>query len=329
MVEIISEWGQSHRGDLETAKRQALAAKTAGCHFSKWQIFRPDRIASRHAKRYWDAGLGGSESQLDTFTKNGMLSRDDWAELAIYCRGIEVGFLCTPFDLEAVDLLEEVGVSAYKIASGDITYVQLLNRIGATGKPVFLSTGASRPDEIRDALDRLSNVPVTLLACSLAYPCGVGDAQLRRIPVLQEMFGCRVGYSDHTLPAETALAAVALGAVVLEKHCTLDPDGGVPDDRMALHFSELRHYVSLANLGARLAGNGAFGGSTAEEAARIGARRSIYAARDIKQGDVYVPRHFAFLRPFDVDGYAPGAVDHLYGTLAPADVAKGELIRPH
>lgn len=342
MIDVIAEWGQSHRGSLDTAKRQADAAKAAGCSYSKWQLFAPERIASRHARRYWDAGLGGSESQIETFTQNGMLSPEDWRELAWYCKGIGITFLVTPFDLEAVDLLENIGVEAYKIASGDITYKQLIEKVAATGKPVFMSTGASDEHEVETALDWFHaarwkglvpppeyRYPVTLLACSLAYPCPAEEANLGRIRAL-EYLGHPLGYSDHTVGVRTAIAAVAAGATVLEKHCRLDESDGVcPDDQMALVPMLLRQYVYLAQRAeVWMGGSVELLPTDAELPARAGARRSLYAARDIKRGDVYARGDFAFLRPSDPNGYEPADADGLYGTLAFANVATGDLI-PH
>lgn len=333
-VTVIAEWGQSHQGSLKWAMRQADATKATGAQYAKWQIFSPERIASHHAKRYWDPSLGGSESQLETFAKNGMLGDYEWLELAAYCRHIGVEFLATPFDLDAVDLLDNIGVSAFKIASGDITYARLVKAVAATGKHVFLSTGASTPAEVLRAVEWLKPSPVTVLACSLIYPCPPEQANLRRITMLQEkMAGHRhvmgVGYSDHTEYVETALAATALGATTLEKHVSLVPDAShVPDDHMAISADcELGEYVRLANLGAKLtSGRDMLFASPGEGPARVGARRSLYATRNVLAGDVFNLGDIAVLRPWDPRGYSAQDEEHVYGTVCRRDVAKGELI---
>lgn len=334
MITVIAEFGQSHGGSLNAALCQAEVAKEAGAQYAKWQIFQPERIASRYATRYWDPALGGSESQLQTFTNNGMLSGNEWRTLAKYCRSLGVEFLATPFDLEAVDLLESVGVSAYKIASGDITYARLVKAVAATGKPVFLSTGASTPAEVLRAVEWLKPSPVTVLACSLIYPCPPEQANLGRITMLREkMAGHRhvlgTGYSDHTEYVETALAATALGATTLEKHVTLHADTGhVPDDYMAISADvQLPEYVRLANLGAKLvSGRDMMFASPGEEPARVGARRSLYATRNVLAGEIYGLGDIAVLRPWDPRGLSAECEEWIYGATCRADVTKGELI---
>lgn len=322
MVDVIAEWGQSNRGDLATAIRQADVAKWAGCTWAKWQMFDAHRIAGPDAKRYWDERLGGSESQLETFHLGGMLAPEGWRALKAHCDTIGLGFLATPFDLEAVDLLEDLGVSAYKIASGDITYKQLLQKVAATGKPVFLSTGAAFMDEIGQAVRWLHPCEITFLACSLTYPCPDGDANLGRIGTLAARYE-RVGYSDHTLGTSTALAAAAAGATVLEKHATLGGDN-VPDDRMALGPDQLAEYVWLAQTGAKFRGDGLVAPMDSELAARTGARRSLHAARTIEAGARFRPGDFVCLRP--AGPFAPVDEGALLGRQAGRRIVSGSQI---
>ncbi len=324
MITCIAEYGQSYCGDLAMAIRQAEVAKKCGCEYVKWQIFDPKRIAGATAKRYWDAALGGSESQIETFANNGMLTPAEWKQLKDACEKIGIKFFATPFDLEAVDLLETLGVSAYKIASGDITYKQMLQKIAATKKPVFLSTGASYMEEIGPALEWLKPCPVSLLACSLSYPCKDEDAHLARIQTLKS-FGRPVGYSDHTLTPLTGLAAVAAGADILEKHCTLGGDG-VPDDRMAMNPEQLAEYVRLAQVGEAMRGSAEIAPAKAELAARTGARRSLHATRDIKKGEQFKKGDFSYLRP--AGPFAPADEDKLLGSTAARDIATGAQLQP-
>lgn len=322
MIEIVSEWGQSHRGDLATAIHQAEIAKETGCTWTKWQMFQPDRIAGPGARRYWDPALGGAESQLETFHTNGNLAPEGWQELKAMCDVIGIGFLATPFDLEAVDTLEALNVEAYKVASGDVTFRQLLHKIAATGKPVFLSTGACHLEEVEQALIWLEPCQVTLLACALTYPCPPEQANISRIQTLACMTE-RVGYSDHTLGPWTALAAVGAGADVLEKHCTLGGDG-VPDDRMALQPAQLANYVHLARFGEALRGSDDIAPALAEWPAREGARRSLHAAYDFEVGHTFEPGDFVYLRP--AGPYAPADEDRLFGGRATGPIAAGTQI---
>lgn len=252
-----------------------------------------------------------------------MLPPDAWKDLAEACQEIGVGFLSSPFDLESVDLLVEAGAEAFKLASGEITHKQLLERVAETRLPVFLSTGASTWDEISQAVRWLHPCDVTFLACSLAYPCADEDAQLGRIATLASRYE-RVGFSDHTTRTDTALAAVVAGAVFVEKHCTLDPSGDVPDDRMALDPVRLRQYVAYAQLGEKMRGSGMLSPTDAELAARAGARRSLHAARTIPKGVRFCPDDFVCLRP--AGPFAPADVDVLIGKTAAVDIPAGKQI---
>lgn len=324
-VDIICEFGQSHRGDLATAIRQADTAQDAGCTWVKFQTFDPARLAGPGAKRYWDPALGGAETQLETFHLNGNLAPEGWRELADHCRTLDIGFMSSPFDLEAVDLLMDAGVGALKVASGEITHRQLLERVGETGLPVFLSTGASTVPEIDQAIGWLGASNVTLLACTLAYPTGDQDAELGRIDTLRWVFPHnRIGYSDHTTRTDTAMAAVVAGATVLEKHCTLSVDGDVPDDRMALEPARLRQYVAYSQLGEQMRGTGHIAPTDAELAARAGARRSLHAAANIPAGKTLQVDDFVCLRPGGP--FAPADVDVLIGKVASRDIPAGKQI---
>lgn len=322
-MKVIAEAGQSCRGDLNVAVAQAQAAKDAGCWAVKYQTFDPGRLVSKNAGRYWDPNLGGADTQYDTFVRNGMLTTDQWRILAAECSDIGIVFLSSPFDLEAVDLLDALDVAAIKIASGEITHRQMLQKVAATGRPVILSTGAANPREIYRALDWLGSCEVTLLACSLSYPTRAGDANLARIEGLSGMPVSGVGYSDHTTEIVTAFGAAVSGAVMLEKHVTLSHDGDVPDDKMALLApTELAEYVRLAHLGAAMRGNPYPGCSPAEEPARIGARRSLHAAKHLRKGHRFEVSDFVSLRPGD-GSYEPADVDRLVGRKAARPIRVG------
>lgn len=321
-MKILAEFGQSCRGNLNVAVAQAQAAKDAGCYAAKFQTFDPGRLVSKTAARYWDPKLGGSASQLETFRNNGSLTTDQWHELKEECDSIGIVFLSSPFDLEAVDLLDALDVEAIKVASGEITHRQMLQKIAATRRPVILSTGASNPREIYRALDWLSGCEVTLLACSLSYPTKAGDANLSRIEGLSGFPVQAVGYSDHTLDVETAFGAAVLGATVLERHATMQRGGPVPDDNMAVTPAELKEYCRLAHLGAAMRGTPYPGVSDAERPALVGARRSLHAGRYCRRGHIFTAEDFVCLRPGD-GSYEPADVDRLVGKKAARAIRVG------
>lgn len=312
---VVAEFGQTNLGSVATACRQAAAAAEAGCWGAKWQLLIPSKLAAPGAPAYWSHAATG-ELQVDTFTTNGLVDYGAWAEVAAECRALGIEFLATPFDLEAVDALDKLDVAAIKIASGDLTYRDLVVAAGNTGRHVLLSCGAADRDEIEQALgwlDYWTDDYVTLLACDLVYPCPDDAANLARITTLSWEFGLPAGYSDHTAGTYTALAAAALGAEVLEKHATLDPAGPTPDDQMGLRAPEgFVLYVEAALAGARLRGIPHLLPSAAEEPARQGARRAWHAVKDLDGGTELRAAHLAALRPClpasvpasrDVDGF--------------------------
>lgn len=320
MINLICEWGAPRC--IQNATEQAHASAEIGARYAKWQVFRPERLASKYAKRYWDKDLGGKPSQLGTFKLAGGLSEDEWRELFETCRGYGVEPFATPFELEAVDLLERVGISAYKIASGDVNYAGLLKRVAETGKRVFLSTGAASEEEIGQAVGWLEGCEVIPMACDLVYPCPPESANLARaIPRLGEWGRC-IGYSDHTRDVITGAVAVSLGATVLEKHVTLDTDGEAPDDKMALSVDQAKMYYSFAERAATLVAEVK---GDPQDRARVGARRSAYAAEPLPAGHVLRGNgDVAWLRPCP-----PGAIEptqELAGRALLKPVSAGDRI---
>lgn len=302
-MRVIAEWGQTFRGSVEMACRQASIAARAGCWASKWQMLTPGALAAADAPAYWEhAALG--EQQRDTFTHNKPLAYDAWAPIVEHCAAEGIVFLSSAFDLRAVEALYELKVPAVKIASGDITYRTLLEHVGATDMAVFLSTGAANGAEIERALGWLgADTRVTLMACDLVYPCWDEAANLARITWLVDKFvdahdeRIDVGYSDHTIGTSAALAGGALDAAALEKHVTLNPMGGTPDDEMGLPWEDLAEYVAMAHLGVELRGEYGPGPSPREAPALVGARRSWHATVDLERGDRIDGGRVAALRP--------------------------------
>jgi len=327
-VKVVAEAGQCHNGSVGKAILLAWHAKQAGASAIKYQLLKPETIAQPDAGLYWKNTLGET-NQRDAFTRAGIIDYPAWGEVADACHEYGIEFLATPFDLEAVDKLESIGVRRYKIASGDITYRQLIERVADTGKGIILSTGASMVEEIWRAVGWCGDTEdVTLLACSLSYPCTARDANVSRINRLVYEFGSEVGYSDHTSLPETGLAAAALGSVLNEVHFTLNnaaPD--VPDHAMACDPDRLAAYVDASQLGEKLRGEGSLWPMDAELAARVGARRSVCARVDVGPGHVWGVDDFVFLRPGD--GVPPFEVDQLVGCAAWRAYEAGEQIVRH
>ena len=266
---------------------------------------------------------GRLQGQRQAFAANGTLSHGEWVRVAAECERESIEFLSTPFDDTAVAQLVDLGVRRFKLASGDLTNRPLLERVAVTGLPVILSTGAANFDEVRRALAWWEDAgrkrsDVTLLACSLIYPCPPEHAHLDRIRRMRRAFNVPIGYSDHTREVETAVAAVALGATVLEKHFALGPSH-VPDTTFAVNAAGLARYVKLAQLGEAMTADCR---SDCEQAARVGARRSLCAARDLPAGTLLASADLVPLRPGG--GIEPDNLRFLVGTLLSRAYAEGE-----
>ena len=327
---VIAEAGVHHHNSVELAKQYILRARAAGADAVKFQTYRAEKLATRWAPTYWETAA--PTTQFEVFAGRSRLSEEDYAALFSYAADVGIHLLSTPFDLESATMLAGLGMVAFKIASGDLTYPPLLELIGSLGRPILLSTGAATLDEVRLAVETLSShgAPnVALLHCSLAYPTSMADANLRRIDALAAAFPDMViGYSDHTVPGESELAcplAVGRGASIVEKHFTLDPlqDG---DD----HY----HSVDPAGL-ARLVKNcsdawratrGFREMTAAEEPAREGARRSIVAAIEIPCGKVLEEADVDFKRPGT--GLPPTSLDLVLGKRTVRPLQADELITP-
>ncbi|MGE0742039.1 MAG: N-acetylneuraminate synthase family protein [Hyphomonadaceae bacterium] len=291
---IIAEIGVNHEGDVDRAKRMIDAAAKGGAHAAKFQTYKADKLAARGTSpAYWDRTKEAADSQHTLFQRWDNFGDNEYKALAAHCADAGVDFLSTPFDLEAVDLLAPL-MPAFKVASADITNVPLLRKIAAMGKPIVMSTGASRFDEVATALDILEEAgaaEVTLLHCILNYPTEPKNAELAQIGALQRAFGerCAIGYSDHVKPdADGAMPAldmaVLMGAVVLEKHFTDDKAGVGNDHYHAMDGRDLAAFTEkLARL-RELHGTGKRDLSGQSRAIE-NARRRIVAARDIGAGE--------------------------------------------
>lgn len=302
-VQFVAEIGQAN-GDREYAIEAVRQFAGAGATHVKVQMLHPETIAAEDALSYWSTGP--VVSQRRQFRENGVLTDDDVAAIRAECHRCAVGFVATPFDLDAVTRLFHLGPDAVKIASGDITFLPLVKAVATMGKTTFLSTGASTLSEIREAVEafRLTQTfndlraELVPLACTLAYPTHLCDANIARIGYLRDRLpGCAgIGYSDHTRESITSMLAVQAGAWLLEKHVTLNPDGAGPDDKMALTPDGFRDYVRRGLEGAKIAGNQELV-VEAELPARVGARRAARVTCAIPAGCEILPEHISYLRP--------------------------------
>ena len=325
---VIAEAGVNHNGELDLAFKLVDAAIEAGADAVKFQTFIADDLLTTEAAKadYQKTTTGEQESQLEMI-KRLELSYGDFRKLKIYCDDQAITFLSTPFDLKSVDFLQGLGVVAFKIASGDLTNDPLLRHVAAQKRPVILSTGMSDMDEVRDALAVIhaaGNTDVILLQCVTNYPAAAEDTNLRAMLSMQSAFDVNVGYSDHTLGIEVPLAAVALGACVIEKHFTLDKNLAGPDHRASLEPQELKAMVEGIRKVEAALGSGQKAPAPSEVRNAAVARRSIVAARDINAGTTITPGEIAFKRPGT--GLPPRMAEHVLGKTARVDVKAGSLL---
>ena len=306
------------------------AAVEAGADAVKFQTFKAGKVVSRYAPKaeYQKKTTTAGESQFEMIKK---LELDAAAhqELIACCERKGIRFLSTPFDLESIDLLNELGLDIFKIPSGEITNLPYLRKIGALKKEIILSTGMADLDEIEDALDVLMEAGtklqnITVLHCNVEYPTPMQDVNLRAMETIALKFGVRVGYSDHTLGIEVPDAAVAMGATVIEKHFTLDGNMEGPDHRASLELNELKAMVTAIRNIEKAMGNGIKKPTRSELKNKPIARKSIVAARNIRKGDPFTEENLAVKRPGT--GINPMRWDEILGKHAKKKYIEDELI---
>ena len=324
---IIAEAGVNHNGSLEIAKQLVRAAKECGADIVKFQTAKLDSLVSKHAEMadYQKKNIGKEESQKDMLRKL-LLNYEDFLELADYCKKIGIMFLSTPFDIESIHFLNPMQ-DIWKVPSGEITNYPYLVEIAKTGKRVILSTGMSEMNEIEAAVKLLQEQgtqDITILHCTTEYPAPLNKVNLNVMNTLKEAFACPVGYSDHTQGIEVSLAAVALGAQVIEKHFTLDRAMKGPDHKASLEPDELRALVDGVRNIERALGTGEKKPSAIEMKNRLVARKSIVAARDIHAGEVFSAENLATKRPGS--GISPMLWNTVIGQKAKRDFMEDELI---
>jgi pseudaminic acid synthase len=300
-VYVIAEAGSNHDRDLGQAKRLIDVAAEAGADAVKFQTFRSDAIVAEVPTRakYLDGILPDGESMSELFRKL-ELPREWHAGLKTHAEGAGLDFLSTPFDLEAVELLDSLGVVAYKIASYELWHLPLLREVARRGKPMICSTGMANLRDVQEAVDTVrdaGNDQLILLHCVVNYPPPFNQLNLRAIDTLRAAFDVPVGYSDHTPGWTAPVVATALGAAVIEKHFTLSRDLPGPDHRFALEPDELRSMVQAIRDAEASLGSGVKRMAEAEADLYVTARRSLFAARPIEAGEVLGEDAVAVLRP--------------------------------
>jgi len=325
---IIAEAGVNHNGDANLAKKLIDVAKEAGADAVKFQTFKAEEVVTQSAEKagYQKKTTGAEESQHDML-KRLELSEEAHCGLRSYADQRGITFLSTPYDRESVDFLVKLGVPALKVSSADITNHPLLSHIAAQNIPIILSTGMSTLGEVEEAVEVIvnsGNEQIILLHCNFNYPARVEDINLRAMNTLKQAFGFPVGYSDHTLGIEVPLAAVALGAVVIEKHFTLDRNLPGPDHRASLEPDELKEMVTNIRNVEQALGSSVKQPSGEEKRNREVCRRSLVAAVDIPQGAIITDDMLAAKRPGT--GISPRHVKALVGRKVVVSIKKDELI---
>lgn len=329
-VIIIAEAGVNHNGDYDRAVAMIHAAKAAGADYVKFQTAVPELVISSVAPKaeYQKETTGAEESQLEMCRKI-HLRLEDYAPLAEICREVGIGFMSTPFDLVSIDCLAPLGMDYWKIPSGEITNLPYLRKIARKGGKVILSTGMSELCEVEAALEVLEDngigrADVALLHCNTQYPTPMCDVNLRAMEQLAALHPGAVGYSDHTVGIEVPVAAVAIGAHIIEKHFTLDRNLPGPDHKASLEPAELASMVSAIRNIELAIGSGEKHVSDSERPNIVVARKSIVAATDIRKGDLLTENNITVKRPGN--GISPMKWDAVLGTAAIRDFLADELI---
>jgi N,N'-diacetyllegionaminate synthase len=319
-VFVIAEAGVNHNGSLDLAKSLVDVAADAGADAVKFQTFKADKLVRKCAQKadYQKQTTAAEESQY-AMIKKLELNEAAHRELIRYCHEKQIMFLSTPFDHDSIELLHSFGMQIFKIPSGEITNLPYLRHVGRLGKEVILSTGMSDLGEIEDALDILQEAgttrdKITVLHATTEYPCPIEEVNLRAMQTIRDAFGVKIGYSDHTQGIEVPIAAVAMGAEVIEKHFTLDRTMSGPDHQASLEPAELKAMITGIRRVSLAMGNGIKKPSKSEMKNMAIARKSIVAARQIKVGETFSEDNICVKRPGD--GLNPMRWDEMVGRVA-------------
>lgn len=327
---IIAEAGPNHNGDIMLAKKLIDIAVAADADVVKFQTFKTNKVVTADARKadYQIANTGSNESQA-AMLKKLELSPETHRELIAHCRQRDIMFMSTPFDLDSIDLLCGFGLETFKIPSGEITNLPYLRKLGALRKRLIMSTGMADMDEVKAALNVLvaSGTPkddIVVLHCHTDYPTAMENVNLRAMCTIRDTLGVNVGYSDHTLGIEVPIAAVALGAMVIEKHFTLDRQMVGPDHKASLEPRELKAMVEAIRNIEKALGDGVKKRTVVEREIMAIARKSIVAERDIHAGKIFTEENITTKRPGT--GISPMKWDMVIGKTAKRDFITDEAI---
>lgn len=324
---VIAEAGVNHNGSYEIACRLVEAAKNAGADYIKFQTFHSENLVSKYAKKAdYQVETTGEDTQLNMLKKL-ELSEQEFVQLKDYCLKNEIQFLSTPFDFDSIRFLTKLDIPFWKVPSGEVTNYPYLVALAKTGKPIVMSTGMCEVYEIADAIRVLKengSGEISLLHCNTDYPTLFEDVNLRAMLTLKSEFGCKVGYSDHTKGIEIPIAAVAMGATIIEKHFTLDRNMEGPDHKASLEPHELMQMVTAIRNVEKAMGSGIKTPSKSERKNKTIARKSIIASRCIQKGEVFTELNITTKRPGN--GISPMRWNEVLGQTAKRDFQEDELI---
>lgn len=300
-VYIIAEAGVNHNGSLENAKKLVFVAKHAGVDAVKFQTFNTDSLVTKTAVKaeYQVHNTGNDNSQYEML-KSLELSQEDYKELKMLCDELGIEFMSTPFDLESIEQLEKLNVNRFKLPSGEITNYPYLVKLAKTHKPIIMSSGMATVDDIEAAITVLKEngaEDLSLLHCTTEYPAPFEEVNLRAMEYLKNKFGLKIGYSDHTKGIEVPIAAVAIGAEIIEKHFTLDKNMEGPDHKASLEPDELLAMVKAIRNVELAMGDGEKRPSKSETKNRVVARKSIVAKKRILKGEKFTEDNLTTKRP--------------------------------
>lgn len=329
---IIAEAGVNHNGSIELAKQLVDKAVEAGVDYIKFQTFKASKMVTKAAKQaeYQQKNIDKDGDSQYQMLKKLELSEKDHIELMTYCKQKGIKFFSTAFDMDSIKYLHSLNLGLWKIPSGEVTNYPFLKQIASYNEKTILSTGMCELDDVRAAVDALyknglSKENLTLLHCNTEYPTPYEDVNLKAMDALRKEFGVEVGYSDHTKGIEVPIAAVALGASVIEKHFTLDRNMEGPDHKASLEPDELKAMVSaIRNIEKAMDGDGTKHVSESERKNITIARKSIVAAYEIKAGETFTEQNLTVKRPGN--GISPMRWEEVIGTRAIRNFAEDELI---
>lgn len=329
-VMIIAEAGVNHNGSVEIAKKMVDAVKNSGADAIKFQTFKTDDLVSKTAKKaeYQLKNSDYNETQFQMIKKL-EIDKAGHKEILGYCQSQGIKFLSSPFDISSIELLDELGIDTFKIPSGEIINLPYLRKLGQLNKKIILSTGMSNLGEIERALNELiksgsDKENITVLHCNTAYPTPLEDVNLRAMVTIKNAFDVKVGYSDHTLGFEVSVAAVALGAEIIEKHFTLNREWDGPDHKASLEPEEFSELVKVIRNTEKLLGDGIKRVSVSEGKSLTAARKSLIAIKFIHAGEKFTTENLGIKRPGD--GLSPVLFDEIIGKKAIKDFEEDELI---